>query len=87
MRGFESNKNFYSQYLPNLSFDNETAGLDGFLFMSHSWFLKNVLQVVIHKNLLSRTTIKLLSQTPIFLNPWECTAPALKIKPINYRKN
>ena len=68
-------------------FDNETAGLDGFLFMSHSWFLKNVLQVVIHKNLLSRTTIKLLSQTPIFLNPWECTAPALKIKPINYRKN
>ena len=27
MRGFESNKNFYSQYIPNLSFDNETAGM------------------------------------------------------------
>ena len=64
-------------------FDNETPGLDGFLFMSHSWFVKNVLQVVIHKNLLSRTTKKLLSKSPIMLDPWDCVAPALKIKSIN----
>lgn len=62
--------------------DNETAGLDGFLFMSHSWFLKNVLQVVIHKNFLSRTVKKYLNKTPIILNPWDSIAPALKIKSI-----
>ena len=64
-------------------FDNETPGLDGFLYMSHSWFIKNVLQVVIHKNLLSRSTQKLLSQSSIILDPWDCVAPALKIKNIN----
>ena len=61
-------------------FDNETPGLDGFLFMSHSWFVKNVLQVVIHKNLLSRSNQKLLNQPPVMLEPWDCVAPALKIK-------
>lgn len=40
-------------------FDNETPGLDGFLFMSNTWFVKNVLQLLYiktcyhaHKNLL-----------------------------------
>jgi bleomycin hydrolase len=64
-------------------FDNETPGMDGFLFMSHSWFVKNVLQVVVHKNLLSRTAKKLLSQSPIMLEPWDCVAPALKINSVN----
>jgi bleomycin hydrolase len=71
--------------------DNETPGLDGFLFMSHSWFIKNILQIVIHKNILSRSTKRLLSKSPIMLNPWDCLAPALKIKSIHtpkiYKKN
>lgn len=63
-------------------FDNETPGLDGFLYMSHSWFVKNVLQVVIHKNMLSRSIRKLTSISPIMIDPWDCVAPALKITPV-----
>lgn len=66
--------------------DNEILGLDGYLFMSNTWLEKNVLQVVIHKNMLSRTIQKLTSITPIMLDPWECSAPALKIKPVINRK-
>ena len=67
--------------------DNETPGEDGFLYMSHSWFKKNVLQVVIHKNYLSRTVQRLLLQDPILLDPWDCVAPALRIKPIDAPRN
>jgi bleomycin hydrolase len=63
--------------------DHETPGEDGFLFMSQSWFEKNVMQVVIHKNYLSRTVQKLLSQPPVKIEPWNCVAPALKIVPKN----
>ena len=63
--------------------DNETPGLDGFLFMSHTWFVKNVLQVVIHKSFLSRATKRLLSQPSIKLNPWDSIAPALKIRNVH----
>lgn len=70
--------------------DNETPGEDGFLYMSHSWFEKNVMQIVVHKNYLSRTIKKLLNQTPIELDPWDCVAPALKVKsvqpPSSYKK-
>ena len=61
--------------------DNETPGEDGFLYMSHSWFKKNVIEIVVHKNYLSRSVKKLLKQTPIFLEPWDCVAPALRISP------
>lgn len=64
-------------------FDNETPGEDGFLFMSHSWFNKNVMQIVVHKNYLSRTVKKILKQTPEIIDPWDCIAPALKIKSVN----
>ena len=71
-------------------FDNETPGEDGFLYMSNSWFEKNVMQIVIHKNYLSRTILKLLNQKPIQLDPWDCVAPALKVKvvkpPASYKK-
>ena len=70
--------------------DNETPGEDGFLYMSNSWFEKNVMQVVIHKNYLSRTVIKLLNQTPKQLDPWDCVAPALKVNmvkpPSSYKR-
>jgi len=60
-------------------FDNETPGDDGFLYMSNSWFKKNVMQIVVHKNYLTRSTKKLLNKKPIQINPWDCVAPALKI--------
>lgn len=61
--------------------DNETPGEDGFLFMSQSWFEKNVMQIVIHKNYLTRSVKRLLNQNATVLNPWDCVAPALRITP------
>jgi bleomycin hydrolase len=66
--------------------DHETPGEDGFLYMSHSWFKQNVMQVVIHKNFLSRYVQKLLKQEVKYLNPWDCVAPALKVKPVDAPK-
>lgn len=66
--------------------DNEIPGIDGFLYMSNGWFEQNVMQIVVHKNVLSRTLTKLLDQDRILLNPWDCVAPALKIKPVDAPK-
>jgi len=63
--------------------DNETPGEDGFLYMSHSWFKKNVMQIAVHKNFLSRTFRKMLDQDAVMIDPWDCVAPALKINPVN----
>jgi bleomycin hydrolase len=69
-------------------YDNETPGLDGFLNMSHSWFEKYVIQIVIHKDFLSRSLKKKINIEPIDLNPWDCLAPALRVgvnnPPANY---
>ena len=35
--------------------DRDTPGLDGYLNMSHSWFEKYVIQIVVYKKFLSRT--------------------------------
>ena len=59
--------------------DNEIPGLDGFLNMSSSWFEKYVIQVVVHKNFLSRTLKKLLKEEPEILAPWDNMAPALRV--------
>ena len=67
-------------------FDNETPGEDGFLYMSHSWFTKNVMQIVVHKEFLSRTVKKLLNQKIEYIDPWNCVAPALKVKPFDAPK-
>jgi bleomycin hydrolase len=70
--------------------DHETPGLDGFLTMSHSWFKKYIMEVVIHKMFLSRTFSKLLDQQPVLLNPWNSMAPATRVgnvdAPRGYRK-
>ena len=63
--------------------DNETPGEDGFLYMSQSWFEKYVMQVVIHKNHLSRRILKILDQKPQLFNPWESVFPSLRIKPVD----
>jgi bleomycin hydrolase len=66
--------------------DNEIPGEDGFLYMSDSWFTKNVMQIVIHKNYLTRSIKKLLNQKVTMLDPWNCVAPATKIKPVDAPK-
>ena len=67
-------------------FDNETPGQDGFLYMSHSWFTKNVMQIVVHKHFLSRTVQQLLNQKVEYIDPWNCLAPALKVRPVDAPK-
>ena len=67
--------------------NNEVPGEDGFLTMSHSWFLKNVIQVVMKKEFLSRTLLKKIQQEPINIEPWNNVAPALKIKPMHPPQN
>lgn len=66
--------------------DNETPGEDGFLYMSNTWFEKNVMQVVVHKNFLTRSLKKLLKTKTIMLDPWDCVAPALKAKAVDAPK-
>jgi bleomycin hydrolase len=63
--------------------DNETPGQDGFLYMSNSWFEKNIMQVVVHKEFLTRSVKKLLNKKPVQLNPWDCVAPALKANTVD----
>lgn len=63
--------------------DNETPGEDGFLSMSHSWFQKYVMEIVVHKNFLSRSVKRLLDQEPIIKEPWDSMAPALRVKPVD----
>ena len=58
--------------------DHETPGMDGFLTMSHSWFEKYVIEIVVNKKFLSRSVKKLLNKEPIILNPWDSMAPATK---------
>ena len=68
--------------------DHETAGMDGFLCMSHSWFNKYVIQVSIFKQLLSKVDQQLLETRPVPLLPWELGGSALRIvgkaAPTNY---
>jgi bleomycin hydrolase len=58
--------------------DYETPGEDGWLAMSNSWFKKNVMEVVVHKNFLSRTVQRQLDQDPVMLDPWDSLAPAIR---------
>ena len=62
--------------------DNETPGMDGFLTMSHSWFRKNVFQIVVERQFLSRTMQKNIikqEENPVSIPPWSTVVPALKI--------
>jgi len=68
-------------------YDNETPGMDGFMSMDDKWFDEYVLQVVVHKNFLSKDLKKLIMSTPIKLQPWDGMAPAIRIKPNNTYKN
>lgn len=63
--------------------DNETPGLDGFLNMSQSWFEKYVMEIVVHKNFLSRNLQNKMKTKPHSIDPWDSMAPALKIGVVN----
>jgi len=63
--------------------DHETPGMDGFLSMSHSWFKKYVMEVVVHKNFLSRTLKKRIEVEPIDVDPWDSMAPATRAGVVN----
>lgn len=60
-------------------YDNESPGLDGFLFMSNEWFENNVLEIVIHKNYLSRLAKNYTKKEPITLDPWHYTSKSLLV--------
>ena len=68
-------------------FDNEEPGMDGFLNMSHSWFKKYVIEIVVHKRFLSRSLQKMLTKEPILLEPWSSVAPATKAVNVDAPKN
>jgi bleomycin hydrolase len=68
-------------------------GTNGFLSMSNQWFDNNLMEIVIHKDHLSRNVLKILEQEPIKLHMWDEVASAVMIKPVNkydflnYKKN
>jgi len=75
-------------------YDSHTPGLDGFLYMSSSWFNKYVVEIVVQKRFLSRTILKVLdSENVTELNPWDSWMPSLRVggkgrgcAPIGYLK-
>jgi bleomycin hydrolase len=67
--------------------DEEVAGLDGWLYMSHDWFREYVGEIVIHKNILMKTHKSIFeTQTPIIVPPWNVLGK-LKISGTNAPKN
>ena len=64
-------------------YDKDVAGLDGFLYMSQSWFEKYVYEIVVSVKFLSRNFLKKVnSSKPILLNPWDSVSPALRVRGI-----
>lgn len=47
------------------------AGKDGYYVLSDSWFNEFVYQVVVHKKFLTEEQLRVLSETPIALEPWD----------------
>jgi bleomycin hydrolase len=68
-------------------YDNETPGLDGFLTMSHSWFKKYVMEVVINKGFLSRTMKRAVEKDATEVDPWDSMAPAVRAGVVNPPRN
>lgn len=58
-------------------YDNETPGIDGFLCATDEWFTNNVLQVAVHKRMLSNKHKQCLNKKAHLITPWNNMAPAL----------
>lgn len=67
-------------------YDHNVPGMDGFMAMSDSWFDKYVIQVVIHKNFLSRSIQRVCDSEGVELEPWSYVAPAIKVRSIKKPK-
>lgn len=67
-------------------FDNETPGMDGFLYMDDDWFENYVGEVVVHKKFLTRKITPILNKESIYMEPWESVAPALRIDSTHFNK-
>jgi bleomycin hydrolase len=60
--------------------DDEIPGLDGFLTMTDKWFDDYVIQIVVHKSLLSRSMEKIYNNAKtVVINPWEGSTPAFLV--------
>jgi bleomycin hydrolase len=58
-------------------YDNEQPGLDGFLYMSDDWFDRYVIEIVVHKQFLSRALKKAWENgNATLLPPWSTCARA-----------
>lgn len=67
--------------------DNETPGMDGFLTMSHSWFKKYVMEVVVHREFLSRSMKRSVQKKARIVDPWDSMAPATRAGVVNPPRN
>jgi bleomycin hydrolase len=56
-----------------------TDHYDGYLSMSDKWFDDNLINIVIHKDMLGRNIKKLLTKDPVKLNLWDFMAPAMRV--------
>ena len=72
------------------SFDSDTPGQDGFLWMSLSWFRKYVILMSVDKKFLSRTLLKLLKKEAKIIKPYHSISKMTRISglnsPINYKE-
>lgn len=68
-------------------YDHEVPGLDGFMCMDDKWFDEYVMQIVVHKNYLSKSLQELTLTEPCLVKPWDGLAPAIRINPIKPRQD
>lgn len=69
-RGYHKENKTIKKYLVENSW-GKTSGIDGYLFMSDSYFKEYVYQIVIDKKYVPKKIQNILSQPAIILNPWD----------------
>ncbi|MDB4308290.1 hypothetical protein N9985_03335, partial [Gammaproteobacteria bacterium] len=63
--------------------DNTVPGLDGWIWMSHSWFQKYVIEVVVHRQFLSRTMNGHLDRPSTVVSPFDVVSRITKVTGLN----
>jgi bleomycin hydrolase len=67
--------------------DNTIPGLDGWLWMSHSWFKKYVMEVVINRSVLSRNMNKVVDRDSVKLPPYDSMSRMLHVSGMKVPNN
>jgi bleomycin hydrolase len=69
--------------------EKDTPGLDGFLYMSDTWFNEYMTEIVVHKEFFSksRNMLRALNSEPIKVDPWSVISQATMIKPLKMPHN